>query len=226
MIKKLELDFDSHIELIEYCKRRKIKFLSTPFDIKSIDLLLKLDLDYLKIPSGEITNYPYLKYIASTQKPIIMSSGMATQNEIEIAINTLIENGFNKKNLSLLHCNTEYPTPFEDVNLLAMVSLKEKFDVSIGYSDHTIGIEVPIAAVALGASVIEKHFTLDRSLNGPDHAASLEPNELKTMIEKIRNIENSIGDGIKRPSKSEIKNIPIARKSIVAKLNIKKGDFF
>jgi N,N'-diacetyllegionaminate synthase len=226
MIKKLELDFESHLELIKYCNKRKIKFLSTPFDIKSIDLLLKLNLDYLKIPSGEITNYPYLKYIASTQKPIIMSSGMATQNEIEMAINTLTDNGLKLNQLSLMHCNTEYPTPFEDVNLFAMKTLKEKFDVPVGYSDHTSGIEVPIAAVALGANIIEKHFTLDRSLPGPDHAASLEPNELKTMIEKIRNIESSLGESVKKPSKSELKNIPIARKSIVAKLNIKKGDSF
>ena len=226
MIKKLELDFESHLELIEYCNKKKIKFLSTPFDIKSIDLLLKLNLDYLKIPSGEITNYPYLKHIASTQKSIIMSSGMATQNEIEMAINTLTDNGVELNQLSLLHCNTEYPTPFEDVNLLVMKSLKEKFKVSVGYSDHTPGIEVPIAAVALGARIIEKHFTLDRSLPGPDHAASLEPNELKIMIEKIRNIENSLGNGVKKPSKSEIKNIPIARKSIVARTSIKKGENF
>ena len=226
MIKKLELSFKSHIELIDYCDKKNIKFLSTPFDIKSIDLLVSLDLDFIKIPSGEITNYPYLRHIAACGKPIIMSTGMASLDEIKTAIKTLVYNGFDESNLSLLHCNTEYPTPFCDVNLSAMKTIRNKLNVPVGYSDHTIGIEVPIAAVAMGATIIEKHFTLDRSLPGPDHAASLEPEELKMMIEKIRNIEQVLGSGIKKPSPSEAKNIPIARKSIVAKLNIKEGDLF
>ena len=180
----------------------------------------------LKIPSGEITNLPYLEYIASKGKEIILSTGMSTMQEIEDAMNVLIDSGLNKEKLTILHCNTEYPTPMEDVNLNAMIAMKNKLKVNIGYSDHTLGIEIPIAAVALGATVIEKHITLDRNMKGPDHLASLEPAELKTMVCSIRNIEKSIGDGVKKPSKSEIKNISIARRSIVANKLIKKGEIF
>ena len=226
MIKKLELDKAAHKKLINYCDQKDIKFFSTAFDIESIDLLDKLNIPFYKIPSGEITNFPYLQYIARFGKPIIMSTGMATLNEVCDALNILLKSGTKKENITILHCNTEYPTPMNDVNLNAMLTIKDKLGVNIGYSDHTLGIEVPIAAVALGATVIEKHFTLDRTLLGPDHAASLEPNELKQMVINIRNIENAMGNGIKKPSSSEIKNIPIARKSIVAKKSIKKGELF
>ena len=226
MIKKLELDKAAHKKLINYCDQKDIKFFSTAFDIESIDLLDKLNIPFYKIPSGEITNFPYLQYIARFGKPIIMSTGMATLNEVCDALNILLKSGTKKENITILHCNTEYPTPMNDVNLNAMLTIKDKLGVNIGYSDHTLGIEVPIAAVALGATVIEKHFTLDRTLLGPDHAASLEPNELKQMVINIRNIENAMGNGIKKPSSSEIKNIPIVRKSIVAKKSIKKGELF
>ena len=224
MIKQLELNYHNHFDLKEHCNFNNIKFLSTPFDISSIDLLQKLDLDFYKIPSGEITNLPYLRYISLKGKPIIMSTGMASLEEIRNALNVFEDNGLTRDNVYVLHCNTEYPTPFEDVNLFAMVTIKEELNVKIGYSDHTSGIEVPLAAVAMGASIIEKHFTLDRSLPGPDHAASLEPDELANMVKSIRNIEESLGNGIKKPSISESKNIPIARKSIVAKKHIKKGE--
>jgi N,N'-diacetyllegionaminate synthase len=226
MIKKLELDRAAHEELIEYCKSKDIRFLSTAFDHDSIDMLTELDIPLFKIPSGEITNLPYLRHIGRMGKPIIMSTGMSTLEEVCSALNILMEAGAKKDKITILHCNTEYPTPMEDVNLKAMLTIGDELGINIGYSDHTLGIEVPIAAVALGATVIEKHFTLDRNLPGPDHAASLEPDELKAMVTTIRNIEKAMGDGVKKPSPSETKNKPIARKSIVAKKIIKKGEFF
>lgn len=226
MIKKLELDENSHIQLINYCKDKKVNFLSSPFDIQSIDMLLKLGIDVLKIPSGEITNLPYLRYIGNCEKKIILSTGMATLMEVKFALDTLIKSGSKKENITVLHCNTEYPTPMKDVNLNAMLTMKEELGVSVGYSDHTQGLEIPIAAAALGASIIEKHFTIDRNSLGPDHYASLEPIELKNMVTSIRNIEKSLGSGIKKPSQSETKNILIARKSIVAKTRIIKGEVF
>lgn len=226
MIKKLELDFNAHKELIKYCKEKEIKFLSSPFDLDSIDLLHELGLEIIKIPSGEIINLPYLRKIGKLNKDVILSTGMADLGEIEDALDILIESGTDKDNITVLHCNTEYPTPFEDVNLKAMLTIKNAFNVKVGYSDHTIGIEVPIAAVALGAEVIEKHFTLDRNMEGPDHKASLEPVELKQMIDSIRNIEKALGNGIKKPSPSESKNIVVVRKSLVAKIYIKKGEIF
>lgn len=226
MVKKLELSFDDFIVLKEYCDKLNIMFLSTPFDFESIDFLDDLGLEIFKIPSGEITNLPYLEKIGKLGKKIILSTGMADLGEIEDALYILTSCGTKKEEITVLHCNTEYPTSYEDVNLLAMLTIKEAFKVKVGYSDHTLGIEVPIAAVALGASVIEKHFTLDKNMEGPDHKASLEPHELKAMIDAIRNIEKSLGDGIKKPSKSELKNKDIARKSIVAKREIKKGEIF
>ena len=226
MLKELELSFDDFEELKKYCDEKEIIFLSTPFDIESARFLRDLGLDIFKIASGEITNYPLLKEIGSYGKQIILSTGMADLGEIEDALDVLIENGTKEEDITVLHCNTEYPTPFEDVNLRAMLTIKEAFKVNIGYSDHTPGIEVPVAAVALGAVVIEKHFTLDRELPGPDHKASLEPYELKAMVNAIRNIEKALGNGIKKPSKSEKKNISVARKSIVAKRDIKKGEIF
>ena len=225
MLKKLELTYENHSILIDYCKTKSIKFLSTAFDFESIEFL-KDKLDFYKIPSGEITNLPYLEKVAKLGLSIVMSTGMATMQEVKEAFNVLIENGIKKENITILHCNTEYPTPMEDVNLTAMLSIKKEIGVEIGYSDHTLGIEIPIAAVALGATVIEKHFTLDRTMEGPDHIASLEPKELKAMVTAIRNIEVALGNGIKTPSKSEQKNIAIARKSIVASTNISKGDIF
>lgn len=224
MIKKLELNREAHEELMEYCKQKEILFLSTAFDSDSIDLLAELDIPFYKIPSGEITNLPYLRHIGGMGKPIIMSTGMSTLEEVSTALNILLEAGAKKNEITILHCNTEYPTPMEDVNLKAMITIRDELGVNIGYSDHTNGIEVSIAAVAMGATVIEKHFTLDRNLPGPDHAASLEPYELKEMIKSIRNIEKAMGDGTKKPSPSEIKNIPIARKSLVAKNPIKKAE--
>ena len=226
MIKKLELDRAEHEELIKYCAEKRICFLSTAFDHDSIKLLAELNIPYCKIPSGEITNLPYLRHIGRLGKPIIMSTGMATLEEVQTTLNELLEAGAEKDQITILHCNTEYPTPMEDVNLKAMLTMGNELGVAVGYSDHTLGIEVPVAAVALGATVIEKHFTLDRTLPGPDHATSLEPEELKAMVVAIRNIEQAKGDGIKRPSESEGKNIPIARKSIVAKKPIRKGELF
>src|SRR3989304_1331752 len=224
MIKRLELNEDAHRELICYCKNKNIIFLSTPFDLESIDLLNNLGLEIFKIPSGEITNLPYIRKIGRLKKKGILSTGMADREEIGNAINVLIEYGTRKEDITVLHCNTEYPTPFEDVNLLAMLSIRDAFKVAVGYSDHTVGIEISIAAVALGATVIEKHFTLDKNMEGPDHKASLEPHELKAMVRAIRNIEKAMGDGIKKPSTSEIKNKLIVRKSIVAAKEIKKGE--
>ncbi len=223
MLKKLALSYDSFIELSEYCGSNGIKFLSTPFDINSIRFLNGIQ-DSWKIPSGEITNYPYLVEIAKTKKSVILSSGMSTLDEVSHAIDVL--NKFGCNDISLLHCNTQYPTPFEDVNLKAMLTMKEYFNLIVGYSDHTLGIEVPIAAVALGAKIIEKHFTLDRKMEGPDHKASLEPHELSEMVNSIRNIEKALGSGEKIPSLSEKKNMVIARKSIVASRNIEKGEMF
>ena len=224
MLKKLSLSNSDFIKLNEYCVNKGIIFLSTPFDFDSIDFLNELDIPFWKIPSGEITNYPYLVKVANTHKDIVMSTGMSDMQDIEAAINVLKDNRCGK--ISLLHCNTEYPTPYEDVNLRAMCTLKDKFNVEVGYSDHTLGIEVPIAAVALGATIIEKHFTLDRNMKGPDHKASLEPDELKQMVESIRNIEMALGKFEKLVTNSERKNIEVARKSIVAKCDIKKGERF
>lgn len=224
MLKKLELDEQTHKILIEYCKQKNIMFLSTAFDLESIDLLNNLNIEIFKIPSGEITNYPYLKKIGSLRKKVILSTGMSTINEIRDAINVLQENG--TKDISVLHCNTEYPTPMEDVNLNAMNTIKNELNIEVGYSDHTLGIEVPIAAVAMGATIIEKHFTLDKNMEGPDHKASLDSDELKSMVEGIRNIELALGSSNKKVSKTEMKNLNIVRKSIVANKNIKKGDIF
>ncbi len=224
MLKKLELSENDHELLISYCQNKGVKFFSTAFDMESIDYLHSLNLGLWKIPSGEITNYPYLKKIAQFHEPVILSTGMSELSDIEAAIIALTNNGLNKEQITVLHCNTEYPTPYKDVNLCAMQEIKSKFGVNVGYSDHTKGIEVPIAAVALGANVIEKHFTLDRNMPGPDHKASLEPDELKAMVSAIRNIEQALGDGHKHVSESERKNIAIARKSIVAACPIKKGE--
>lgn len=227
MLKKLEMPEEWHIELIKYAKEQGIQFLSTGFDHESIDFLDQLDSPLFKVPSGEITNKPYLRHIASKRKPVILSTGMADIEEIKAALEVLYENGIGKKDVTVLHCNTEYPTPMEDVNLKAMLSIQNTLGIKVGYSDHTQGIEISIAAVALGASVIEKHFTLDRNLPGPDHKASLEPNELEAMIKAIRNIELAIsGNGIKEPSKSEQKNVTVARKSIVAASQINQGELF
>ncbi len=227
MVRKLELSKDDHLELIEECEKRKIGFFSTAFDATSIDMLDELNVsDYVKVPSGELTNLPYLRYLTRHGKRVLLSTGMADLGEIEAAINVVEQAGTPRDKITVLHCTTEYPTPMEDVNLRAMVNIGKAFGVSVGYSDHTPGIEVPIAAVALGATVIEKHFTLDRTLPGPDHRASLEPDELKAMVQGIRNIEKALGDGIKRPSPSELKNKPIARKSLVAARPIKAGEAF
>ncbi len=224
MIKKLELSKELHVELIEYCDKKNIKFLSSPFDIESLHLLIELGIDVVKVPSGEIVNYPLLREIGKSKLPVIMSTGMSTLSDIEAGIKVL--NAFGTEELTLLHCNTEYPTPYEDINLSAMDTIRDAFKLRVGYSDHSLGIETPIAAVARGACVIEKHFTLDKDLPGPDHKASLEPDELKSMVNAIRNIEVAIGNGIKSPSKSESKNLNAARKSIVANSSIAAGEMF
>jgi len=226
MLKKLELDIDAHKTLLSYCQTKGIKFLSTPFDNKSIDLLESLGLDVYKIPSGEITNLPYLRHIGSLSKKVIMSTGMSTMSEIKEALSILLKAGTLKENITILHANTMYPTPMQDVNLRAMLTIQNYFDIPVGYSDHTLGIEVDIAAVAMGATVIEKHFTLDKTLDGPDHQASLNPDELKNMVMAIRNIEKAMGDGKKVVSSSEKENKDIARKSITAIQKINKGDIF
>jgi len=227
MLKKLELSQEDHEELMQYCQQKGIKFFSTAFDMDSIDYLHFLHMGLWKIPSGEITNFPYIRKIAQYGEPVILSTGMCEMDDICAAMNVLIKFGVKREQITILHCNTEYPTPFEDVNLKAMIALKDEFKVEVGYSDHTKGIEVPIAAVALGATVIEKHFTLDRNMEGPDHKASLEPDELKAMVSAIRNTEKAVGgDGIKHVSESERKNIAIARKSIVAACDIKAGEIF
>lgn len=224
MIKKIHFGFEEHRQLKEYCDEIGIRYLSTPFDLDSIDFLATLDMSVWKIPSGEITNLPYLEKVAALKKPLILSTGMSMLSEIEDALAVLEENGC--EDVTLLHCNTEYPTPMEDVNLLAMRDLEEQFALPVGFSDHTLGIEADIAAAALGACVIEKHFTLDKTLEGPDHQASLEPDELEAMVCAIRNIEKALGTGEKHVTPSEAKNRPIARKSIVAKRAIKKGEVF
>ena len=227
MLKKLELSQAVHQELIDYCAQKGVQFLSTGFDFESLEFLAGLGITIAKIPSGEITNLPYLRKIATLFPEVILSTGMANISEIKDAVKVLTDNGVSKDKITILHCNTEYPTPMEDVNLKAMLHIQRELGVPVGYSDHTLGIEVPIAAVALGATVIEKHFTLDKTLPGPDHKASLEPEELKAMVMAIRNIEKAIGgSGLKEVSKSEAKNKPIARKSIVATKTIKKGDLF
>lgn len=226
MIRKLELDRAAHLELMAYCKTKNIEFLSTPFDHDSIDMLHELGLATFKVPSGEITNLPYLRHIGSLNKSVILSTGMANLGEIEAAIQVLVQAGTQRENISILHANTEYPTPMQDVNLRAMQTIGQAFNLAYGYSDHTNGIEVPIAAVALGASVIEKHFTLDKNLPGPDHKASLEPDELVAMVRAIRNIELALGSSLKQPSPSEAKNKTIARKSLIAKVAIQKGETF
>lgn len=223
MLRKIMLPFEDFILLKKHCEETGIGFLTTPFDMESIYYVDNL-VDVWKIPSGEITNFPYLVEIARTGKPVILSTGMATLEEVEDAVGILKEYG--TKEITLLHCNTQYPTPYDDVNLLAMKTLAEKTKLPIGYSDHTQGIDVPIAAVALGATVVEKHFTLDRNMEGPDHKASLEPDELQKMVESIRNIERALGNGVKIPSKSETENIAVARKSIVAKRRIGAGEVF
>lgn len=223
MLKKLELNKESHYLLIDYCEKKKIEFLSTAFDIESIDFLKSLGIQIFKVPSGEITNLPYLKKIGKLNATVILSTGMADLVEIEDAINVLTNEGTARGKITVLHCNTEYPTPMSDVNLRAMLTIKEALNVSVGYSDHTLGIEVPIAAVALGATVIEKHFTLDKAMIGPDHKASLEPDELKKMVQGIRNIELAMGSDIKSSSSSELKNKSIARKSIHILIALTKG---
>jgi N,N'-diacetyllegionaminate synthase len=226
MIRKLELSRADHEMLINECHRQDIRFFSTAFDTESFDLLVSLGLDQVKIPSGELTNLPLLRYMTRLGLPVILSTGMATLGEVEAAIDAIVQAGTPRNLITLLHCTTEYPAPMVDVNLRAMVSMKAALGLEVGYSDHTLGIEIPIAAVALGASVIEKHFTLDRTLPGPDHQASLEPTELKTMVDAIRNVEAALGDGVKRPSASELKNKPIARKSLVAIRTIRAGESF
>lgn len=225
MVKKLELSYEQQKELVDYCKLKGIIFFSTAFDLDSLQYLKDIGLTVVKIPSGEITNLPYLRKAAKLFNKVILSTGMCTMEDVEAAINIFLKENILKENITILHCNTEYPTPMNDVNLKAMLSIQQEFGTKVGYSDHTLGIEVPIAAVALGASVIEKHFTLDNKMEGPDHAASLEPLQLKNMVSAIRNIEQAIsGDGSKKPSDSEIKNIAIARKSIVASTPILKGE--
>jgi N,N'-diacetyllegionaminate synthase len=227
MLKKIHLPLADYKRLKDECDENNIEFMSTPFDEVSIETLKKLEMKRYKIPSGEITNLPYLRQIGRLgRRPVIISTGMATLEEIRATLNIFLDSGVEKKKITILHCNTEYPTPMKDVNLNAMTTIRDELEVAVGYSDHTLGIEIPIAAVAMGASVIEKHFTLDRTLLGPDHAASLGPEELKTMVSAIRNIEKAMGDGIKKPSPSETKNIPAVRKSIVAKKPIKKGERF
>lgn len=227
MLKKLELNEEQHEQLIAYCNKKNVKFFSTAFDLDSLQYLKDIGLDIVKIPSGEITNLPYLRKAASLFKKVILSTGMATMEDIRDALSVFLSAGILKENITILHCNTEYPTPMEDVNLKAMLHIQDEFETKVGYSDHTLGIEVPIAAVALGASVIEKHFTLDKTMEGPDHKASLEPAELKAMVYAIRNIEQAIsGNGLKAVSLSEQKNVTVARKSIVAMNEIKKGNAF
>ena len=226
MLKRLELSESDHAAIIEHCKLRGVKFLSTAFDLDSMDFLASLKPELWKVPSGEVTNYPYLRKIAQYSQPVVLSTGMCSMDDVKNAIDALTKNGLSRDKITVLHCNTEYPTPMHDVNLRAMLTIAQECGVEVGYSDHTLGIEVPIAAVAMGATVIEKHFTLSRELPGPDHKASLEPAELKAMVSAIRNVEKALGTGIKQPSPSEQKNIAIARKSIVAATHIKAGELF
>lgn len=222
MVKKIHFGFDAHRELKEYCDQIGIMYLSTPFDMDSIEFLKDMDMPVWKIPSGEITNLPYLERVAQLKKPIIMSTGMSEISEVKAALDILYKNG--AEDVTILHCNTEYPTPLEDANVKAMLDLEKNFGTKVGYSDHTLGIEAPLAAVALGAQVIEKHFTLDKTMEGPDHAASMNPNELEVLVKAIRNTEKVLGSGVKTVSASEAKNKDVARKSIVAKVQIKKGE--
>ena len=226
MLKKLEIKLEDHKKLISYCRKKKILFLSSPFDLESINLLNKLGLKIFKVPSGEITNFSFLRNIGKLKKKVILSTGMANIKEIEDALKVLIKFGAKKKDITILHTNTAYPTPMKDVNLKAMLTIRKKFKTLVGYSDHTKGIEASIAAVAMGASCIEKHFTLNRKMKGPDHKASLEPNELKLMVEAIRNIELALGSGLKIPTKSELQNIKVVRKSLFALKDINKGEIF
>jgi N,N'-diacetyllegionaminate synthase len=226
MLRRLELTREMHVALIDRCNARGIRFFSTAFDAQSADLLAALGVDRFKIPSGEITNLPYLRHVGRFAKPIILSTGMATLGEIESALEVLAGSGTPRERVTVLQCNTAYPTPMGDVNLRAMQTIGKALGVAVGYSDHTLGIEVPIAAAALGATVIEKHLTLDRTLPGPDHQASLEPHELKAMIAAIRNVEAALGDGVKRPSGSEAQNRSMARRSLVAAVGIRKGETF
>jgi N,N'-diacetyllegionaminate synthase len=226
MLEKLELDRDAHAQLVAHCEQYGIKFLSTAFDIPSLEMLREFDLELFKIPSGEITNLPYLRVVGSFGKPLIISTGMATMDEIGSALSALRKAGLAQDDITVLQCNSEYPTPMSDVNLFAMLAIRDRFGVSVGYSDHSCGIEVPIAAVALGARVVEKHLTLDRRMPGPDHGASLEPSEFTAMVRAIRNIEQAMGDGIKRPSASEDRNRVLVRKSLVAAKPIKAGETF
>lgn len=226
MIKKLEIPFEGYLDIRNYCNAKGVKFFSTSTDSAGVAFLESLNMDMWKIPSGEVTNYPFLCKIASFNKPTVFSLGMSDMDMVRDAVKVLLDHGLSRENLILLHCNTEYPTPYEDVNLRAMQTIGKEFGVTYGYSDHTLGIEVPIAAVALGASVIEKHFTLDRNMEGPDHKASLEPDELVEMVKAIRHIEQAMGDGVKRITDSERRNLIIARKSIVAACDIKEGELF
>lgn len=226
LLKKLEINQETHRDLFAYCRQAGIVFISTPFDLESIDLLKSLGLEMIKVPSGEITNLPYLKKVGQTFEKVVLSTGMADLGEIEDALEVLIDSGVERENITVLHCNTEYPTPIQDVNLRAMLAIQSAFDVNVGYSDHTLGIEVSIAATALGAKVIEKHFTLDKNMEGPDHAASLEPDELMMLVRGIRNTSKALGSPLKRPSLSEAKNKPIVRKSIIASQPIRKGELF
>lgn len=226
MLKRLELDHGQHKKLIAHCKQCGIRFFSTGFDIESIDMLAGLGQELFKIPSGEITNLPLLRHLGHIGRPVILSTGMANLDEIDDAIGTLEASGLNRSDITILHCTTQYPAPKEEVNLLAMAAIRDRFGVEVGYSDHTQGIEIAIAAAALSACVIEKHFTLDRTLPGPDHKASLEPEELKAMVTSIRNVEMALGDGVKRVTESEAQNISAARKSLVAGKNISEGDIF
>jgi N,N'-diacetyllegionaminate synthase len=226
MCRAIHLPLTAYAPLKKYCDEQEIRFISTPFDLESIDVLAPLNMDFWKIPSGEITNLPYLTKIARLHQPVVMSTGMSNLEDIEAAIKVLTDNGLKEEQITLLHCNTEYPTPYGDVNLRAMQTMREAFGLKIGYSDHTKGIEVPIAAVAMGATIIEKHFTLDRNLPGPDHKASLEPSELKQMVDGIRHIELALGSSIKQVSPSEAKNMIVARKSLIAAVAIKKGEKF
>lgn len=227
MLKKLELSHDDHEQLIAYCEQKQVRFFSTGFDLDSLDYLAGLGLEFVKVPSGEITNLPYLRKAAALFQKVIISTGMATLEEIKAAVAVFTGAGVELENITILHCNTEYPTPMQDVNLKAMLHIQKELGTAVGYSDHTLGIEIPVAAVALGATVIEKHFTLDQNMEGPDHKASLEPRALKDMVAAIRNVEAAVsGSGYKEPSGSEMKNISIARKSIVAKTDIKAGEHF
>ena len=226
MSRKLELGADVHLRLRDYCLEKNIEYLSSPFDLSSIDNLVKLGVSTVKVPSGEISNLPYLRKVCSLGKKLIISTGMSNLKEVEDAVEVLKSAGTSKEDITVLHCNTEYPTPFEDVNLQAMLTIRDKLGVRVGYSDHSLGLIVPVAAAALGAEIIEKHLTLGKDMDGPDHKASLEPEEFRAMVESVRSIEKSMGDGLKVPSRSERKNIVIARKSIVAAKDIKKGDLF